>query len=63
MVEYKVITERDSRFSGAFDPEALEGVLNSYAREGWRVAQSFLAASMWKSSKAEIIVILERELS
>jgi hypothetical protein len=60
MIEYKVLTERDGRFSGSFDPEALEHALNSYAAEGWRVVQSFLAASLWKSSKAEIVVILER---
>lgn len=63
MVEYKVLTERDSRFSGRFDPEVLESALNSYASEGWRVVQSFLTASLWKSTKAEIVVILERSPS
>jgi hypothetical protein len=33
MIEYKVITERDSRFSGKFDPDVLESALNSYAAE------------------------------
>jgi hypothetical protein len=37
--------------------------LNSYADEGWRVVQSFLAASLWRSSKAEIVVILQRTVS
>lgn len=60
MVEYKVLTQRDSRFLGKFDPQVLESALNSYAAEGWRVVQSFLTASLWKSSKAEIVVILER---
>ncbi len=60
MFEYKVLTERDGRLSGSFDPEALEAALNSYAAEGWRVAQGFVASSVWKSVKAEIIVILER---
>jgi hypothetical protein len=60
MIEYKVITERDSRFSGQFDPDVLESALNSYAAEGWRVVQSFLASNLWKSIKAEIVVILER---
>jgi hypothetical protein len=63
VVEYKVLTERDSLFSGKFDPEALETVLNSYAAEGWRVVQGFVAASLWKSLKAEIVVILERPTS
>ena len=60
MVEYKVLTERDSRLSGHFDPKVLEEALNSYAADGWRVVQGFLAASVWKSVKAEIVVILER---
>lgn len=63
MFEYKVITERDSRFSGSFDPDSLEAALNSYAGEGWRLAEGFLAASLWKSSKAEVVLILERSLA
>jgi hypothetical protein len=60
MVEYKVLTERDSRFSGKFDPDALETALNRYAAEGWRVVEGFQASSLWKSLKVEIVVILER---
>ena len=63
MVAYKVLTERDSLFGGSFDPDALEQALNSYAAEGWRVVNSFLATSVWKSLKAEIVVILERSQS
>jgi Domain of unknown function (DUF4177) len=59
-MEYKVLTERDSRFSGAFDAESLETTLNSYAAEGWRVVSGFTAASVWKSAKAEIMLVLER---
>ena len=59
-MEYKVITERDSRFSGAFDAESLEATLNSYAAEGWRVVSGFTAASLWKSAKTEIMLVLER---
>ena len=33
--EYKVITQKDKWFSGKFDPEKVEGVLNSYAKQGW----------------------------
>ncbi len=61
MVQYKVITERDSMFSGKFDVEDLETALNSYAAQGWRVVSSFMAASTWKSFKAEIMIVLERE--
>jgi hypothetical protein len=53
MVEYKVLTQRDSRFLGKFDPDVLASVLNGYAAEGWRVVQSFLTASLWKRSKAD----------
>ena len=60
MYEYKVITERDSRFAGSFDPESIEAALNSYASDGWRLAEGFLATSLWKSSKAELVMILER---
>lgn len=59
-MEYKVLTERDSRFSGSFDAESLERTLNSYASEGWRVVSGFTAASLWKSTKTEIVVVLER---
>ena len=57
---YKVLTERDKRFSGSFDPESLEQALNSYAAEGWRVVSGFTAASVWKSMKSEIILVLEQ---
>jgi len=60
LVEYKVLTERDSRFGGAFDEAALEGALNSYASEGWRVVTGFLVSSLWKSPKSEIMIVLER---
>ena len=63
MVEYKVVTERDSRFAGTFDPAKLEAMLNELAAEGWRVAQSLLATSVWKTGRAEIVVILERDIA
>ena len=61
MKEYKVLTERDSRFLGRFDPESLEHALNEYSSEGWTVVGSVLASSVWKSFKSEIVVVLERE--
>lgn len=60
MYEYKVLTERDSRFSGKFDLDGLETTLNGYATEGWRLVESFVAANLAKSTKAEIVMILER---
>ena len=60
-MEYKVLTERDALFSGGFDPEKLEQTLNSYAVDGWRVVSGFLANSVWKSAKSEIVFVLERD--
>ena len=59
-MEYKVLTERDSRLKGSFDSESLETTLNSYATEGWRVVSGFTANSVWKSTKSEIMIVLER---
>lgn len=61
MLEYKVVTESDSRFAGRFDAESLEATLNGYAAEGWRVVDALLAANLAKSMKAQVLVILERE--
>jgi Domain of unknown function (DUF4177) len=61
MYEYKVVTERDKRFTGGFDLHTLEATLNSYAREGWRLIEAVPAANMMKTSKAEIVMILERD--
>ena len=54
---------RDSRFAGSFDPQSLEAIHNSYADEGWRIADGFLATSLWTSSKSELVMILERPAS
>ena len=35
--EYKVLTQRDERFGGAFSPEKLEQILNACAAQGWHV--------------------------
>lgn len=61
MYEYKILTDRDARFSGKFDLEQLETTLNDYASEGWRVTEGFTASSVWKNSKTEIVVVLERK--
>lgn len=61
MYEYKVFTSRDTKVSGKFDAASLEEALNGYAADGWRLTESFLVANLWKSVKAEIFMILERE--
>jgi hypothetical protein len=60
MYEYKVITERDSRVVGNFDLASLESTLNTYAAEGWKLAEGLLATSVWKGSRSELVMILER---
>ncbi len=60
MYEYEVLTERDKRFAGGFDPETIEATLNSYAREGWRLVQALSTGNLMKSTKAELLMILER---
>jgi hypothetical protein len=51
MYEYKVLTERDKRFTGGFDPDTLEATLNSYASEAWRLVEAVPASNMLKRSK------------
>lgn len=60
-MEYKVITQRDGWFSGSFNVESLEQSLNNHAAEGWRVVNAFTTASIWKSAKSEIMIVLERQ--
>ena len=62
MLEYRVLTQRDQIFSGAYDTDALERVLNDHAAQGWRLAGSFLANSLWKRAKSEIVMIMERSV-
>ena len=53
MFEYKVLTQRDKVFSGAFDAPALEKALNDHGADGWRLAEGFMVASLWKSAKTD----------
>ena len=62
MYEYKVLTERDARFTGKFDFDTLEGTLNAYAGEGWRLVDAFLASNIAKSVSGNIVAVLEREV-
>ena len=49
MFEYKIHTQRDKTFSGAFDPTEFEAALNAHAADGWRLAEGFMFSSLWKS--------------
>jgi hypothetical protein len=59
--EYKVITQKDKWFSGKFDPEKVEGVLNSYAKQGW-IMKGVATASVpgFGGQRDEIVIIMER---
>jgi|GEM_PF-617827 len=59
--EYKVITQKDKWFSGKFDPEKVEGALNSYAKQGW-VLKGVANASVpgFGGQRDEIVIIMER---
>jgi hypothetical protein len=41
MVEYKVISDNEPELRNRLKPEKLEGVLNDYASQGWRVVSAF----------------------
>jgi hypothetical protein len=60
---YKVLTQQDRFFAGKFDPEKLEGAINAYAEQGWRVV-SMATASVplgLNQHRDEIIVLMTRE--
>jgi hypothetical protein len=62
MTQYKILTQKDRALSGKFDPARLEGALNAYATEGWRVVSSSTATfGGMMGNREELIVILERE--
>lgn len=66
MKEYKVLTQKDNRFSGKFDPAALEAAINSYAQQGWVVKSAFSTQVPGYpglgGTREEALVILERNV-
>jgi hypothetical protein len=62
--EYKVLTQKDKLFAEKINPETLEGALNAYAQQGWRVVSVATAyfPGFSEESKQEIVAILEREV-
>lgn len=61
MKRYKVLTMKEKFLPGRFDPEALEGILNSHASEGWTVKGIATAKIRSFAHREEIVVVLERE--
>jgi hypothetical protein len=60
MFEYKVLIQDDESFTGRFDPDLLETTLNGHAADGWRLVEGVVAFNVWKSLKAELVLVLER---
>lgn len=61
-MQYKVVTMKDRFFSGKFDPDKLQTMLNSYAEEGWTLKATTTASIPGLTgAREEIIFILERE--
>jgi len=61
-MQYKVLTQKDKWFSGKFDPEKLEGAINSYASQGWRVCGVATASFPGFGGKRdEMVIVMERE--
>lgn len=59
--EYKVLTQRDRRFSGKFNPETMEAALNGYSSEGWHLVAAVTAEFKGGlSTREELIFLLER---
>ena len=58
----KVLTSKDRAFGGKFDPQRLEGALNSYAAEGWSVAgcDSAEFPGMLGGVRSELISVMHR---
>ena len=61
MKQYKVLTLKEKFLPARFDPEALEGILNSHASEGWTVKAMATAKIRSFGQREELVVILERE--
>jgi hypothetical protein len=59
MTQYKVMTEKDSMFRGAFDAQSIEATLNQHAAEGWRLV-SAVSITNQKTSGSQVMMILER---
>lgn len=63
MKQYKVLTQKDKWFSGKFNPETLESVINAYAEQGWRVISCATAdfPAVFGAARQEMVIILERD--
>ena len=59
-VEYKVMTQKDKAWGDRFDPQQLEGAINAFASEGWRVVS--MATASLGGDRDEVIIVFGREV-
>lgn len=67
---YRVVTQRDEFFKSAFNPTALQDLLNELSRDGWRVVSMVATdvgtffGSFWAkgggAARQELVVLLEK---
>jgi hypothetical protein len=65
MKEYLILSQKDKWFSGRFDPQILQQVINDHARQGWEVKSMTNTSRdgvLMGGNKDELIILLEREV-
>lgn len=65
MKEYLILSQKDKWFSGRFDPEILQQVINDHARKGWVVkamTNTSREGALMGGGRDELIVLLERDV-
>lgn len=62
MKEYMVLTQKDRYFGGKFNPEKVQDALNSFANQGWVLAEAVTASfPSFGGGREELVFILERD--
>ncbi len=63
--EYKVLGQRDECFGGRFDEPSLELVLNSYARQGWKVLSCVQSPAnpLAEPKLSDLLIVMERKVA
>lgn len=63
--EYKVLGQRDECFGGRFDAPSLELVLNSYARQGWKVLSCVQSPAnpLAEPKLSDLLIVMERKVA
>lgn len=65
MKEYLILSQKDKWFSGRFDPEILQQVINDHAKKGWVVkamTNTSREGALMGGGRDELLVLLERDV-